>query len=108
MRTTSERSASNVIEVSFNSDSANNAAEEFQNHLNSLVETAVEDPLASLLNEFEYQSDKDREEEKFNEFRLSYKQDLITMSETLMAQIRALNEKTARLSYYLTEMNFEG
>lgn len=104
---------SNVIEVRFNSASTTSSLEEYEKHLNSLIDTD-DDPIDTLLNEF---SDEDfynslmkspnEEHESLNPQRVRFSDDITTMCLTLSDQIREIKTTSEKLSYYLSEMNFE-
>lgn len=105
-RTSGQSETSNVIRISFNSDEARLSPEDYQNHLGALVDTGS-DPVADLLNEFEDICENDGEKESFDIYRLGYKEDLLTMGDALMDQIKCINDMTKKMDYYLSEMNFD-
>ena len=96
--------ASNVIEVRFNPTNTPSSMDEYETHLTSLIDLN-EDPLEGLIEEFN--EGEESEESFYHDFKLSFKQDLTSMSTVLLKQIDSIKTKNARLSYYLSEMNFE-
>ena len=106
MRKVNENNTSNVIEVSFNQANPSVAIEEYEAHLGSLVDLC-EDPVTELLNEFDQQEEEVKGRDLVDQHRVSYDENPIMMGEKLMQQIKQIQEKTSRISYYLTEMNFE-
>ena len=111
MKSTYENEPSNVIEVSFNKIKPPSTIEEFESHLNSLVEVEtkeINDPLTELLDEFEEQSEVPVDSEyNYSEFRVGYSDDLLTMTNKLQDQLKEIKLSSSRLSYFLSEMNFD-
>ena len=102
---------SNVIEVKFSNIDLTSSSDEYRYHLDSLVDL-TDDPIEDLLNEFEsqWEDDLDKKSEDFNQiedYKVSYKQDLLDMGANLIEQVKAIREKTLRLKYYLDELNID-
>ncbi|MAF98129.1 MAG: hypothetical protein CMH26_05790 [Micavibrio sp.] len=94
----------NVIEVSFSQQ--NTLAEEIELLLD------LDDPLEELLNEFDDHQDETSidpfiEMNKSENFKLSFKDTPMHMTDTLIKQMGQIKEDINRLSYYLDEMNID-
>lgn len=94
----------NVIEVSFSQ----------QNELSEEIELLLDldDPLEELLNEFndqdsEYSSDPFIETGKAQNYKLSFSDTTLHMTDTLIKQMSQIKDDIDRLSYYLDEMNID-
>ena len=94
----------NVIEVSFNQQ--NQLAEEIELLLD------LDDPLEELLNEFEDSQEESSldpfiEVNKSENYKLSFSDTPLHMTDTLIKQMSQIKEDIHRLSYYLDEMNID-
>lgn len=114
-----ENDHSNVIKL--RSDSVLSSKKEYEMHLNSLVDND-DDLVESLLNEFfdiedsllfEKNLNGEKEENlkgnssQLDPFRVRFCDDIITMNSTLCEQISEIKLLNEKISYYLSEMNFE-
>lgn len=96
---------SNVIEVQFGQVKTSQDMQEFNEHLNSLVDHD-DDPLEQLLNAGSEQEDLLGDfDDIIKEDHLSYHKSLNEMADHLSEQLDKGKELIAKMSYYLDEMN---
>lgn len=116
MKQTSEAERDdNVIKLSFKQENDPNSIPHEIAHPASKHFTE-DDPLEDLLHEFDDLVDDDllEDEEEFIfhhqkpwDYQVSYDEDLRSMADTVLDQIKRLKEDAKRLKYYLDEMSID-